>query len=104
MTVFEKLSAVDAVEVSLGAVTHLTVAHSALVAALRQLAVRVDDLHATQWEDDKGRLDNVTLPTFLKYCDALGLTVSADSKPGRVSKVVPVEDELDSFRNKKKGA
>lgn len=47
------------------AATHLTDLDAGAVAALRRLALLMDEL------DPK---DNVTIPTYLKYCDALRLT------------------------------
>jgi len=49
------------------------------LAAARVLAGMVDNAARPAY-DDEGRqrpLDNVTLPTFLKYLDAYGLTVAA---------------------------
>ena len=86
---FEELSAVDALEVSIDAAEHLEVKHAATVAAARQLAIRVDELNDAGWVID-GKLDNVTLPVFLKYCEALGLTV--DKVPAKRGPK-PKEDE-----------
>ena len=56
----------EATERSIRAATHLTDLDAGAVAALRALAVR---LGTTDPEKD-----NVTLPTYLKYCEALKLT------------------------------
>lgn len=55
----------EATERSIKAATHLTDLDAGAVAALRRLAVAMDDLDAK---------DNVSIPTFLKYCEALKLT------------------------------
>ena len=87
MASFDGLSAVDALEVSLSAADHLDLKHAATVAAARQLAIRVDELNDAGWVID-GKLDNVTLPVFLKYCEALGLTVAKEpAKRGPKPKV-----------------
>lgn len=57
---------VEATERSIKAATHLTDLDAGAVAALRALALRVATV-----DPDK---DNVTIPTFLKYCEALKLT------------------------------
>jgi hypothetical protein len=70
------------------------------LAAARVLAGMVDNVARPQY-DDEGRarpLDNVTLPTFLKYLDAYGLTVAArksaeaggPAKGGRPTKLASV--------------
>lgn len=57
---------VEATERSIRAASHLTDLDAGAVAALRALAARV----ATA-DPEK---DNVTLPSYLKYCEALRLT------------------------------
>lgn len=59
-------SLVEATERSIKAATHLTDLDAGPVAALRALAVRVGTADPEK--------DNVTLPTYLKFCDALRLT------------------------------
>lgn len=54
-----------ATERAIKAAKHLTDLDAGAVAALRRLALLMDEL------DPK---DNVTIPTYLKYCDALRLT------------------------------
>ena len=65
---------------------HLTDADQAAVQALRDLAVKISaqdsyfDALLEDARERKGRppvQDNVSLPTFLKYCEALGLTPSS---------------------------
>lgn len=76
MTGFESLSATDALELSLENAEHLSPKQAAVVAAARQLAKRVDVLGECGWVVD-GKLDNVTLPVYLRYLEQLGLTVPA---------------------------
>lgn len=97
---FEHLSVVDALERSIRNSKDLGARQSALVATSRVLARRIDRLADSGFVDQNGKLDNVTVPTFLKYLQALGLTVeSADkvqpqSGRGRQSP----SDALESFR------
>lgn len=58
-------SVTAATERAIRAASHLTDLDAGAVAALRRLASLMDEL------DPK---DNVTIPTYLKYCDALKLT------------------------------
>ena len=62
----------------------LTELDRAAVQALRDLAVKIsvqdEYFDALRHEQQDGRppgIDNVSIPTFLKFCQALGLTVSA---------------------------
>lgn len=87
MTGFESLSASDALELSLENAEHLSPKQAAVVAAARQLAKRVDVLGECGWVVD-GKLDNVTLPVYLRYLEQLGLTVPA-TKPNAVKKLTP---------------
>ena len=97
MTVFPFESVSDALEHSLKNAKHLRMRHAATVAAARALARKIDawDL-IVEWagEDAAERggrpsvpaNDNVSIASFLKYLDALGL--NPDSKepagaPGR---------------------
>lgn len=64
----------------------LKAVNSAVVAAARVVAARIDDICETGFIDENGKLDNVSLPTFLKYCQSLGLTVDAPAKVGRPAK------------------
>ena len=85
---FPKTSVADALERSLKN-TDLKAVNSAVVAAARVLAVRIDSICETGFIDEHGKLDNVSLPTFLKYCQSLGLTVDAPAKVGRPPKAKP---------------
>lgn len=77
----------------------LTAKHSALVASARVLAARIDRLSSPEFEDEGGKTDNVTIPTFLKYLQALGLTVETvkaeEKKPKKA-----VMDDLTAFRQR----
>lgn len=66
----------EATEASLGAAKHLTEMDAGAVEALRSLAKILD---AMLGEPEEGcerevKFDNVTIPTYLKYCESLGLT------------------------------
>jgi len=72
-------SVLDATEASIKAATHLTLLDAGAVEVLRHLARTIDGIGADDEDlDDDPRkpksLDNVTIPTYLKACDALGLT------------------------------
>jgi hypothetical protein len=77
-------SIADATEKAIRAATHLTVMDQGAVETLRVLAKKIDtedtlrDM-ALEWaaEDEKRRppsVDNVSIPTYLKFCESLGLT------------------------------
>lgn len=61
----------EGTEVTLGLAVHLTDLDAGAVAALRELARRIDA---------GNEKDNVSLPMYLKYCEALGLTPAVRSK------------------------
>jgi hypothetical protein len=66
---------VTATETAIAAATHLTDMDAGVVAALRVLARKLDELdRPLAAGGTPPRFDNVTLPTYLKYCEALGLT------------------------------
>jgi hypothetical protein len=79
----------DATEAALVAATHLTDSDQGTVEALRVLARKIDEDEA-RWElalrwAEAMKLrppsqDNVSLPTYLRYCEALGLTPSGREK------------------------
>jgi hypothetical protein len=92
----------------------LTAMDQGAVMALRVLAQKIDNMlddapgvaeDGTLIEERKrAMLDNVTLPTYLKYCDALGLTPAGrkalvgGAKPGRPrSKLAGVQGEVRSL-------
>lgn len=77
------MTIVEATEKALGAARHLTDMDAGAVAVLRELAREIDvrdelrELALTYAAENKTRppgIDNVTVPTYLKYCDALGMT------------------------------
>ncbi len=82
---FPKSSVAEALERSLKN-ADLKALNSAVVAAARVLAARIDSICETGFIDEHGKLDNVSLPTFLKYCRSLGLTVDVPAKVGRPAK------------------
>ena len=77
------MTVVEATELSLQAAPHLTDTDAGAVAVLRELAREIDvrdelrerALEAAREEHTRPPgIDNVTVPTYLKFCDALGLT------------------------------
>lgn len=66
-----------ATRVSVAAASHLTDMDRGAVTVLLQLAATVD---AMALRDPDGPLDNVTIPIYLKFADALGLTVAGRTK------------------------
>lgn len=83
---FPHESMVDALERSLRNAKSLRAENAAVVAAARILANRIDSICETGFIDEHGKLDNVSLPTFLRYCQSLGLTVDVPAKVGRPAK------------------
>lgn len=97
---FDHLSVSDALERSLkNNGGQLNAKHSALVASARVLATRIDRLSGSGFEDEGGKIDNVTIPTFLKYLQALGLTVETAKTEARKPKKTAVDD-LTAFRQR----
>lgn len=96
---FPELSTSEALEVSVAAATHLGAMQAGHVAAARALARRLDDLDESGFVDENGKLDNVSMPTFLKYLDALGLAVDR-SAVGSGSRAVTPKDQLSEMRKK----
>jgi hypothetical protein len=83
----------DATEAAIKAATHLTDMDAGAVEALRALAGKIDawDLIVEYAMDDlagepKGarpkvpQNDNVSVPTYLKFCESLGLTPAGRSR------------------------
>lgn len=67
----------EATERALEAAKHLTDMDQGAVQALRVLAAKVDEMSGGRGDDGEWvepKFDNVTLPTYLKYCESLGLT------------------------------
>lgn len=69
------------------------------MATARVLAKRIDAIADDGFIDENGKLDNVTIPTFLKYLQALGLTSSVVEKPSGKSKGKE-PDQLSTFRQR----
>ena len=86
---FPHESVADALERSLRNAKSLRAENAAVVAAARILAARIDSVCETGFIDENGKLDNVSVPTFLKYCQSLGLTVDVPAKVGRPAKSKP---------------
>lgn len=59
---------------SVKAATHLTDMDAGAVAVLLQMAKSVDYLLEHDGLTPDGKLDNVSIPTYLRYCESLGLT------------------------------
>ena len=104
----------ESLAVSVSAAKHLTVADSAAVEAARALARKidawdvivdwaVDDAAESESRPKVPQNDNVSLASFLKYCDALGLTPAARSAVAPV-KSAEVKDDLKAFKAKRHGA
>lgn len=74
----ESQSVVDATEVAIKAAEHLTEMDAGAVAALRRLARLIDQPVVPN--------DNVSVPTYLKYCESLGLTPAGRLKLAAVEK------------------
>lgn len=86
---------IDATEAAIAAAAHLTPMDAGAVEALRALARKIDGADeyfmelAFEAEDRKSRppsQDNVSIPTYLKFCESLGLTPAgrvrlAEKKP-----------------------
>lgn len=79
----------DATELALSAATHLTRQDDGTVEALRVLARKIDEEefrweYIRQWNEERKLKppphDNVSLPTYLRYCEALGLTPAGRAK------------------------
>ena len=99
MAVFEQQGAVEALEVALAAAEHLTGRDAAAVATARQLARRVDAMAEYGWVDpDSGKFDNVTVPTFLKFLEALQLLPESNKKPGPVSTASDSQRAINAMR------
>ena len=69
-----------------------------MVAVIRRLADAIDQI------DDEGlnlagKLDNVSMPTYLKYAEALGMfQAPAKAKPGPASTASPSQQALNEMR------
>ena len=97
MNAFDSLSAVEALEASIAESDHLKPKHAFVIALARQIAARADLLNECGWVVD-GKLDNVTMPTLLRYADALGLTLTEKAKPGPASQASESQQGLTEMR------
>lgn len=100
--------------VSVAAATHLTASDSAAVEAARALARKIDawdvivewaveDATESESRPKVPQNDNVSLASFLKYCESLGLTPAA--RRGAASgNPAEVKDDLKDFKARHQGA
>lgn len=115
MAGFEDLSVAEALERSIRNAKHLRARDSAAIAAARRLARKIDAWdQIVEWALDdaaqgKGRPavpanDNVSLGSFLKYLEALGLLTpfEAASSPARPGAVPPPSSSVLAFRQRAK--
>ena len=110
MAEFERESVADALERAIAAADHLTARHAGAVAAARALAEKIDAWQIiVEWALDDAAVndrrpavpanDNVSLPSFLKYLDALQLVPPAErAKPGPTSAASPAQQALNEMR------
>jgi hypothetical protein len=89
----------EATEASIRAATHLTTLDQGAVEALRTLARKIDteadlrDLALGYAEEHKQKppsVDNVSVPTYLKYCESLGLTPAGRARLPEKKSEAPV--------------
>lgn len=97
MAVFPQQSVCEALEASLRSAKHLRARDKAAIAAARALAWKIDhwdelaeraiaDVEGTKQRPAVPQNDNVSIASFLKYLDALGLTpAAADAKATRTA-------------------
>jgi len=79
------MTVVEATETAIEAGTHLTDMDAGAVQMLRELAAAADLIDESGL-NPAGKLDNVTIPTYLRYAESLGLTPAgrarlAEKKP-----------------------
>lgn len=96
---------------AIAAAKHLTKQDAGAVATLRFLATKIDteaelrDL-ALRWAEEHNQkppsVDNVSVPTYLKYCESLGLTPAGRAK--MPEKKEPSGGKLNSLRSVPKPA
>lgn len=91
-------SLLEATEAAVAAAAHLTDVDQGAVEVLLYLARKIDTEDrlrelALEWaEENKQRppsVDNVSVPTFLKYCESLGLTPAGRVKLGEKKPEAP---------------
>lgn len=107
---FEQMTVAEALEASIAAATHLTPRDAGAIAAARALADKIDAWDViVQWAvedaaESEGRPkvpanDNTSIPTFLKFLDALQLVPPAEkAKPGPASTASPSQQALNELR------
>ena len=92
----------DALERSLKNSKNLKAVNSVVVATARSLASRLDYLFANDFVTTSGKFDNVTVPTFLKYLQALGLTLDmteSRAKPASKADGAPAKRPKNDFED-----
>lgn len=73
------MTVAEATDAAIDAATHLTDMDQGAVQMLKALAVAADSIDANGL-NPAGKLDNVTIPTYLRYCESLGLTPAGRAK------------------------
>jgi hypothetical protein len=73
------MAVADATETAIEAADHLTDMDLGAVEMLRTLAAAADAIDENGL-NPAGKLDNVTIPTYLRYCESLGLTPAGRAK------------------------
>ena len=69
-----------------------------MVAVIRRLADAIDQID-DEGLNPAGKLDNVSMPTYLKYAEALGMyEAPAKAKPGPASTASPAQQALNEMR------
>lgn len=71
---------IDATERAIAAASHLTDMDAGAVATLRGLAGAIDYLLEHGGINAEGKFDNVSIPTYLRFCESLGLTPAGRAK------------------------
>ena len=111
LMIFPEGSVSEALEQAIVASSHLTLRDAAGVAAARALAAKIDAWDViVQWAREDAAEngfrpavplhDNTSLPTFLKYLDALGLVPPvAKEKPGPASTASDAQRALNAMRS-----
>lgn len=115
MANFQTESVADALERSLKNAKHLRALDSGAVAAARALARKIDAwdvivdwaLEDVEERDGHGRPavpanDNVSLASFLRYMEALGLTSPVESKPTAGTTPAAPVSKVGAFRSRAK--
>jgi hypothetical protein len=93
------MTVLEATEKSIAAADHLTDMDAGAVAALRVLAQKIDTEdalramaleYAAEHEQKPPAVDNVSIPTYLKFCESLGLTPAG--RKASMKKEAPSDD------------